>query len=327
MTSADQSPAGSERVQSRRATALDPQHPRIAVCLLGPCSDRSHFRATAEAILRQDYGGDVVLLVPDGAAAENEWRHIRRDGSRELVLSPYVDATLALDCNEALAMALALHPPAEFLALLRCGERPPKGWLESLRRAQEEFDADLVTGPVKAVFDDRPADWMIASGFFDRLGLRRGLVARLPAPDNSMIRATAVRSLLPLVLQDPAPHGSEWTDLAFRAQALGFVAAWANDAVVFDAISRSRMNEQSLIDGGYWAAYAVARAQRVYGASRLANMLLGIRAFGLLLAGLACCAVFGRDGSRSLRGRLMLARARGTLDGCAAREQCERQAT
>lgn len=300
--------------------------PRVAVCLLGPCSDRSRFRDTAEAVLRQDYAGDVVLLVPDGATLDTEWMHIRTDAGRTRVTAPRTDTTLALDCNAALVMALALDPPVEFLALLHCGERPPKRWLASLWRAQEEFDADLVAGPVKAVFDDRPPDWMIAGAFLDRLGLRRGLMPRLPAADNSMIRAAAVRSLLPLIVADPAADDSEWIDLAFRAQGLGLTTAWANDAMVFDAIPASRMNEQSVIDGAYSKAYAAARAQQGCGAGRTGETLRRISAFGLLLAGLLSCGLFRHDHLRLVQARLMLARARGTLDGCAAHAHCRREA-
>ncbi|MBV8700974.1 MAG: hypothetical protein JO052_24455 [Bradyrhizobium sp.] len=304
----------------------DLAQPRIALCLLGPCSDRSRFRDTAEAVLRQDYAGGIVLLVPDGATLETEWMHIGTDVGRTLVVAPRADTTLALDCNAALVMALALDPPVEFLALLRCGERPSKGWLSSLWRAQEEFDADLVAGPVKAVFDDRPPDWMIAGGFLDRLGLRRGLMPRLPAVDNSLIRAAAVRSLLPLVGPNPAANDSEWIDLAFRAQRLGLIAAWANDAMVFDPIPRSRMTEQWVIDRAYSKAYAAARAQHGGRAGRTGEKLRRVRAFTLLLAGLVSCGLFRLDRFRLVQARLMLAHARGTLDGCAAQEHCRSKA-
>lgn len=319
-------PKDDECTEFQSAQALESRLPSVAAFILGPCSDAQLFDATAAAILRQDYAGKIVLVIPEGAEVPQERVRACADGSRRIIASPRAGAALELDCNAAFAMALALQPPPDFLALLHCGERPPARWLETHRRAQEEFDADLVLGPVKAVFDERPADWMIAGAFFDRLGFRRGPIPRLLAADNSLIRTVVVRSLLPRVFSVPAPRENEWVDFAYRVEALGFSSIWANDAIVFDAVPKSRMDEQWVLHCEYSKAYATARARRSYQPSRIGEALRLALALGQIAAGLATCRVFQLNHSRHLQAQMTLARARGTIAGCAGRGSHKKEA-
>jgi hypothetical protein len=302
-------------------------YPRIAVCVSGPCSDPQPLRRTAQAILEQEYPGGIVLIIPEGVPPDRQWALLCPDGSRVVIISPRSEASFELDCNTAFAIALELQPAVDFVALLSCGETTPRQWLTSLTKAQEEFDADLVIGPVKAVFDEAPSEWMLSGAFFDRFGIQRGPIPRIPAADNLLVRADVFRSCLPRVFfPKPAPHESEWIDFAYRVQALGFTSVWANDAVVFDFVPKSRMNEEWVIQREYWKAFATARAQSFYQENRLAEVSRRCRAFVLLAAGLMSCSVAWFDQSMVLRARLMLAHAKGMMAGCTSRESREREA-
>jgi len=294
--------------------AAHPSHPRIAVCISGQCSDQTLVRRTAQAVIDQEYSGSVVLIVPEGTAIDRRWIRQGCDRSRGVMLSPRTDASCELDCNAAFASALELQPPVEYVALLKCGEVAPAQWLSFLMKAQQEFDSDLVVGPVKAVFDDAPSDWMLSGPFFDRFGMQRGPIPRISAADNLLIRADVIRSCLPRVFfPKPVPHESEWIDFAYRTEALGFASIWANDAVVFDVVPKSNMTKEWVIAREYDKALADARAQRLYKASRLAGASRRLRACGLLVSGLAACSLAWFDEARLLKARLKLAQAQGMI--------------
>jgi hypothetical protein len=320
-----------EHSNVRRLPTLPPlprmseqSYPKIAVCVSGHCSDQQLLRRTVEAVLEQEYPGGVVLMIPEGITPDQRWARRCPDGSRSLIISPRANASFELDCNTAFAIALELQPAVEFVALISCGETAPTQWLTSLTKAQEEFDADLVIGPVKAIFDEAPSDWMLSGAFFDRFGIRRGPILRIPAADNLLIRADVIRSCLPRVFSPkPAPHESEWVDFAYRVEAIGFASVWANDAVVFEVVPKSRMNKEWIIDREYWKAFATARAQSFYQANRLAGVSRRFRAFGLLVAGFVSCGVTWFDQSSLLRARLMLAQAKGMMAGCTSTEPRE----
>lgn len=302
-------------------------YPRIAVCVSGPCSDPQPLRRTAEAILEQEYPGGIVLIIPEGITLDRQWARQSSDGSRVVVISPRSDASFELDCNTAFAIALELQPAVAFVALLSCGETTPRRWLTSLTKAQEEYDADLVIGPVKAVFDEAPSDWILSGAFFDRFGIQRGPIPRIPGADNLLVRADVLRSCLPRVFfPEPAPHESERIDFAYRVQALGFTSVWANDAVVFDFVPKSRMNKEWVIEREYWKAFATARAQSFYQGNCLAEVSTRFRAFVLLAAGLMSCCVGWLGQSSELRARLMLAQAKGMMAGCTSRDPREKEA-
>jgi hypothetical protein len=302
-------------------------YPRIAVCVSGPCSDQALVRRTAEAVINQAYSGSVVLIVPEGTASDRRWIRQSCDRSREVILSPRADASFELDCNTALAMALELQPTIAYMALLKCGEAAPAQWLSFLMKAQQEFDADLVVGPIKAVFDDAPSDWMLSGPFFDRFGIQRGPIPRISAADNLLIRADVIRACLPRVFSPrPVPHESEWVDFAYRTEALGFTSIWANDAVVFDIVPKSQMTKEWVIAREYDKARADARAQSLYKASRAAGASRRLRACGLLISGLAACGLAWFDEARLLRARLRLAQAQGMMARKDPRESDEEEA-
>jgi hypothetical protein len=232
-----------------------------------------------------------------------------------------------LDCNTAFAIALQLRPAVEFVALLKCGELAPAQWLSSLMKAQQEFDADLVVGSVKAVFDEAPSDWMLSGPFFDRFGIQRGPIPRIPAADNLLIRADVIRACLPRVfVPKSAPHESEWIDFAYRVEALGFTSICANDAVVFDVVPKSRMTKEWVIAGEYYKALANARAQSLYKASRLADASRRLRGCGLLVSSLVSCGWGWFDEAHLLRARLKLARAQGMMAREFSRESRQKEA-
>jgi hypothetical protein len=301
------------RLPTRRP-ASHRSFPAVVVCVSGTCSDQALVRRTAEAVIDQDHPGSVVLMVPEGTGTDRRWIRQDVDRSRRVILCPRADASFELDCNTAFAIALQLRPPVEFVALLKCGELAPAQWLSSLMKAQQEFDADLVVGPVKAVFDEAPSDWMLSGRFFDRFGIQRGPIPRIPAADNLLIRADVIRSCLPRVfVPKSVPHESEWVDFAYRVEALGFASICANDAVVFDVVPKSRMTKEWVIAREYCEALAKARAQSHYKASRLADASRRLYACGLFVSGLVTGGWGLFDEARLLRARLMLARAQGMM--------------
>jgi hypothetical protein len=318
-----------EHSNVRRLPIVRPSHrsPGLAVCVSGTCSDAALARRTASALIGQDYRGSVVLMIPEGTATDRRWIRLGVEQSREVILCPRADGSSELDCNTAFAMALELRPSMEYVALLKFGEVPPPQWLSVMMNAQQEFDADLVVGPVKAVFDEAPSDWMLSGTFFDRFGIRRGPVPRIPAADNLLIRADVIRSCLPRVFGPrPIPHESEWIDFAYRAEALGFASICANDAVVFDVVPKSRMTKEWIISREYDKALADVRAQSLYNPTRLADAARWLRAFGLIFSSLMSCGGARFDEGRLLRARLKLAQAQAMMARNTSRESIGKEA-
>jgi hypothetical protein len=309
-----------------RARPAAHRYPSVAVCVSGPCTDAALARRTADALIGQDYRGSLVLIIPEGTATDWEWVRPLVEKNRQVILCPCVEGSCELDCNAALAAALELRPSVAYVALLKFGEVPPPPWLRAMMNAQQEFDADLVVGPVKAVFDKAPSDWMISGKFFDRFGIQRGPVPRIPAADNLLIRADVIRACLPRVFAPrPIPHESNWIDFAYRAEALGFTSICANDAVVFDVVPKSRMTQEWVISREYDKALADGRARSLYKTTRLPDTARRLRACGVIVLSLMsfCGAWIGEGGM--LRARLKLAKAQGMMARDISHESIEKE--
>jgi hypothetical protein len=310
-----------------RARPSSRRSPRVAVCISGTCSDAALAYRTVGALIDQDYRGSIVLMIPEGTTTDRLWIRQGVEQSRGVILCPRADGSCELDCNTAFAMALELRPSVEYVALLKFGEVAPVQWLSFMMNAQQEFDADLVVGSVKAVFDEAPSDWMVAGTFFDRFGIQRGPIPRIPAPDNLLTRADVIRSCLPRVFAPrPVPQESEWIDFAYRAQALGFASICANDAVVFDVVPRSRMTKEWIISREYNKALADVRAQSLYRTSRLADATRRLRAYGLIVSSLMSCGWAWFDEARLLRARLKLAQAQAMMATDSSRDSSRKEA-
>ena len=275
----------------------------IAVCVLGPSVDVRRLHQTVDGIVDQDYGGTVIGIVPNG-----EWTRDSANQSRQII---FARASSELNCNSAFAIALDLQPEVEFIAVLNSGERSPRKWLHSLKEAQEEFDADVVRGPVKAMFDEPPPDWILASGHFDRCGIPFGPISDLRGIDNSLIRSKLIRTCWPEVIPLHSPE-ADGIDFAYQLKMLESVAVWANEAIVFNSIPKVRMTDEWLLEREFLRAYAVARVESRYRATRWAEARSRARALSQLIAGIA---IYGTGGRSFLRARLMIARARGTMAG------------
>ena len=310
-----------------RARPSAHRYPGVAVCMSGTCSDAALARRTADALMGQDYRGSIVLMIPEGTATDRQWVRPGIEKSRQVILCPRADGSCELDCNAAFALALELRPSVEYIALLKFGEVPPPQWLSVMMTAQREFDADLVVGPVKAVFDEAPSDWMLSGTSFDRFGILRGPIPRIPAADNLLIRADVIRSCLPRVFAPrPVPRESEWTDFAYRAEALGFASICANDAVVFDVVPKSRMTKEWIISREYDKALADVRARSLYKTSRLPDTARRLRACGLIVSSLMSCGWAWFDEGRLLRARLKLAQAQAMMARDISRESIGKEA-
>jgi hypothetical protein len=313
------------RLPTARPTAH--RSPTVAVCISGTCPDAALARRTVDALIGQDYRGSVFLMIPEGTATNRRWIRQGGEQSRGVILCPRAVGSSELDCNTAFAMALELRPSVEFVGLLKFGEVAPAQWLSVMMSAQQEFDADLVVGPVKAVFDEAPSDWMLSGTFFDRFGIQRGPVPRIPAADNLLIRADVIRSCLPRVFAPgPIPHESEWIDFAYRSEALGFASICANDAVVFDIVPKYRMTKEWIISREYDNALADVRARSLYKTTRLPGAARRMRACGLIFSSLMSCGWGWFDEGRLLRARLKLAQAQAMMARDISRESIGKEA-
>jgi glycosyltransferase involved in cell wall biosynthesis len=155
--------------------------------------------------------------------------------------------------NAALAASL---PEADFVAFVDDDEVPDPGWLVALLRAQDEYQADAVTGPVDPVFETPPPRWIVESGLFDAARRPTGATMQTAYTNNVLIAKQALVDMEALFDETMALIGATDSEL-FERFARRHRIVWCDSARASENIPPSRAR----------LAWLVRRALRI-GTSR-----------------------------------------------------------
>lgn len=184
---------------------------------------------------------------------------------------------------------------APWLAFIDDDESPDPGWLDKLRRAQRDFDADVVFAPVLPRYVEGTADWLRLGGYFDRPRFATGtrIGTRDARTGNVLLRADKVKALGATPFDVAFGRtGAEDTVLFREMLARGAVFVWCDEATVQEEVPLARANTGWLLRRSYrlGQTYVVSEIFQLRGAAWLRRAgVLGLRAALQLLvaAGLA----------------------------------------
>lgn len=140
---------------------------------------------------------------------------------------------------------------ADLLAFVDDDEVPDPSWMDALLFAQARHRADVVSGPVIPAFEDPPPPWVLRGGFFDRERLATGSPLTVARTGNVLIRTAVFQAMNPLFDERLALTGGSDTHFFLRVWRAGFTMIWADDAVVTEWISGSRITKGYVLRRGY----------------------------------------------------------------------------
>ncbi|MDX1540202.1 MAG: glycosyltransferase [Geminicoccaceae bacterium] len=134
----------------------------------------------------------------------------------------------------------AVPDDARWIAFIDDDEEPTPDWLDALLATARAYDAPIVAGPVRPVFQEEPASWVVEGGFF-RLGpYVDGGIPPTISTNNALIEAVHIRRAGWRF--DPAFNltGGEDQHFFSRAVAAGLTAVTSADAEVVETVPPSR---------------------------------------------------------------------------------------
>ncbi len=213
---------------------------------------------------------------------------------------------LAIARNRALEESAAM----DFMAFIDDDEVADPRWLQRLLKVQEEFDADVVTGPVEPCYSSPPA-WLVRGGFFARRSAATGPMHGCVATNNVLLRGDVARRSR----FDPRFNatGGEDTNFFQTLAKQGARIAWADDAVVFEDVPAERMKLRWLLRRASSDAGRFTRSCMVLEAGWKTRLLRAAKAVGGLLTGALMLPLGILGGHYSVRGLQLIWRAAGTL--------------
>jgi exopolysaccharide biosynthesis glycosyltransferase PssC len=211
--------------------------------------------------------------------------------------------------NAALA---AVPADADFLCFIDDDEWPCEPWLDAFLELVAHTDADCVYGPVEPVYPAEAPRWFVRSRIFERRRFADGTRLSIAASNNVMIATSFLRrTKLRFDERMRFTGGSDY--LFFRqAVACGLTIRWAEQALVYDSIPRSRMRWSWIFRRQYRIGNTFAVSERILGRRSLLirRSLVGIARVGggvLVLPMLVVSPYYGMRGvTHMLRGLGML---------------------
>lgn len=193
---------------------------------------------------RLNYAGRVEVIVVDNDAETGAGAAIVEQVSRTFrfpiscVVEPRRGHTYAY--NRAFVSACRATPAPDYVAVIDDDEFPDPNWLTEMIRVAQNYNADIVGGPVFPVFD-APGHWLAKSGLYAPHRYKTGRVAMIYGAGNMLIR----RNVLEQYLDEPFDHAFAFTggsdcEFFWRCRRDGHRFAWADNAHVFETTPRSR---------------------------------------------------------------------------------------
>lgn len=141
--------------------------------------------------------------------------------------------------NRALDYALVEH--ADALVFVDDDEFVGQGWMEQLARAQVQWDADVVCGPVVPILPDGTPSWVREGRFFDRPRGTTGGEVQWPATNNVLIRLNAPGIAEGTRFKEEfSMTGGSDTDFFYHLREWGAKFVWCEEAMVWETVPTSR---------------------------------------------------------------------------------------
>jgi len=172
----------------------------------------------------------------------------------------------------------ALRLGADCICFVDDDEVITAGWLELLCAAAEEYNADLVGGPVVARFPDARPELLIKLGFFDRQRFETGQVVNEAWTGNLLVSAQTFKNLAPEDWFDVTltKTGGEDAEFTRRMRLLGKKIVWQDEALIYEPVEPQRFDFKWHTKRFLRTGFVEAVLERRAGVSRQRLLVLGL---------------------------------------------------
>lgn len=222
----------------------------------------------------------ATMTLPEGVAlrvivADND----SEPSAQTLVAKTAAELNLALTYVHAPSGNISIARNAclaaatgDFLAFIDDDQIASPGWLNAALTCMRDTSADVVLGPVRAVYPQGAPRWLIGSGFHDNLpAFVRGEIHTGYTGSTLMQRTSPAFSGLTFELAY-GTTGGEDTDFFHRAHARGARIAYAPEAIMYEPVPPSRLSLRWLIRRR--ARYGQTRAATLRGSPHRTRHIL-----------------------------------------------------
>ena len=245
-------------------------------------------------------------------------------GSAQLIVAEFLSRRLPIRYRReprkgisfARNAAIEQSRSADFIAFLDDDEQASPVWLDELLTVQAAYNAAIVAGPVLPRFESSPPALLSHNPFVRRPRHATGTPLLSVGAGNVLISSKVLRTLAPNWFDSRyGTTGGEDTQFFRRCALHGFQIIWADDAVVHEVVSVSRLTPEYLARRARSGANQWTRVELELRPT-LAHMgfRFGVGVFRLLQGTLMGAAAPVLSSRHQLRGRMLVAEGIGNLN-------------
>jgi glycosyltransferase involved in cell wall biosynthesis len=153
---------------------------------------------------------------------------------------------------------------ANFVAFIDDDEVPEPNWLEQLLIVQQATQADVVAGPALPFFPmENIPQWIVKGRFFEPERYPTGHTIKFAGAGNVLIQARILNVMGKIFDERFALTGGEDSHFFMRVDRAGYKLVWADSAIVYEWIPKSRMNIKWILQRGYrcYSSYSLSEKE------------------------------------------------------------------
>jgi GT2 family glycosyltransferase len=166
---------------------------------------------------------------------------------------------------------------SRLLAFVDDDEETTVGWLRRMVSLQMNTGAQLVAGPTISVLPQEAPRWIRDGRIFERPRMKTGSAFRFAGTGNLLVDLQGTAELFPLFDLGYGILGGEDTDLFLRAAAAGLTMLWCDEAVVHEAVPKSRTTAAWVLKRAFRTGNTVALCESGTADGRRRRRLLTAR--------------------------------------------------
>jgi GT2 family glycosyltransferase len=163
--------------------------------------------------------------------------------------------------NRAIALA---SEKADFIVTIDDDEVPEPNWLEQLLLVQQQYKADIVSGPVLPYFDgDRLPNWVQNGRFFEMSRFPTGHRRHMAFCGNVLVKHEIFKKQEKIFDERFSLTGGEDTDLFMRLYKKGYKIIWADEAIAHEWVASTRITPKWILMRGFrcWSNYSLVERE------------------------------------------------------------------